>query len=398
MASLLSFPTHNINGFDRHADFLKTRCENEPDTIQCIQEHWLRPPFKKIKGVNKLRHLHKDFDGYGLSAMKKSMEEKVRIGRPFGGTGFLWNKKFSACISPRIDLKHERVSVLEIKNADGIILCINAYFPYLDYSKIDTQKAILYDVIGFIDNIVDNNPNCNFMLVGDLNCNIYDRNHPFTEPIRDLMTCRSLMCSFELLDGFDHNTAWTRNSFGNTNGAKCGTLIDFILISKSLKDLISSVEIGNIPGNLSDHVPVSITIDLNLETFTQMYNTSLPSNVNWSSLGEGVLNNYAEVMESNLATIHVPFHSLLHGNCACDDSQHIFSIENYFCDIVNAIQTADKFLPRVKPGISKSYWTNELSDFKTASFDAFTIWCDAGKPSSGPIFDLKKKSHYQCRV
>ena len=397
MTTHLVISTHNINGFERHADFLRARCENESNTVQCIQEHWLRPPFKKIKGENKLQHVHKDFDGYGTSAMKKSMQEKVRLGRPFGGTGFLWHKKFSRFISPRTDLKHERVSVLELNSSYGKILCLNVYFPYLDYSKIDTQKAILCETIGFIDHILDNNSFSSFIIAGDLNCNIFDNTHPFTPLIRDLMKRRSLLCSFDLIDGFNHNTAWTRSNFGNNNGVNSTSLIDFILISDCLKDLVSKVEICDVPGNLSDHVPVSVHFKLDFDDMLQKSNSNLPSSVNWSNLNSDVLEHYSDVMETALASIQIPFHSLLHGNCSCDNSDHVFLIEKYFCDIVAAIETADKCLPRVKPGISKSYWNNELSDLKTASFEAFQLWRDSGKPLSGPIFDLKKKSHYRYK-
>ena len=67
-----------------------------------------------MKGVNELRHLHADFDGYATSAMKETMKKKILSGRPLGGTGFLWNKKFSNSLKPRVEYQHDRVSVLEI--------------------------------------------------------------------------------------------------------------------------------------------------------------------------------------------------------------------------------------------------------------------------------------------
>ena len=127
MANLrLSISTHNLNGFSRNKEFLQNRCRNEPDTIQCMQEHWLKPPFKRVKGVNELRHVHDDFEGFGTSAMKDSIGKRVLKGRPYGGTGFLWNKKLAKCLHPRVDLKHERVTVLQINDKRFNLLCINA--------------------------------------------------------------------------------------------------------------------------------------------------------------------------------------------------------------------------------------------------------------------------------
>ena len=326
--------------------------------------------------------------------MKSSMEQNIRIGRPFGGTGSLWNKKFSKFITPRVDYKHERVSVIEIKNAFHKILCINAYFPFLDTSKLDSQKAIFSDTIGYIDYIMDNNLDCSFILAGDINCNIYKQNHPFTPLIRDLMQRRSLCCTYDLIENFDPNTAWTRSNFGS---ASTGTLIDYIFVSEDIKALVSNVKINHLHGNLSDHLPVSIDIQFVFEPFTFMNRTNFIDNVNWSNLDESIISRYNDEMENALRSINVPFHSLLHGNCLCENTDHVFCIEKYFCDIVGAIEIADKYLPRSKPGISKDYWTTELSELKAASFDAHKIWLETGKPSSGPLFNLKKSTHFRYK-
>jgi hypothetical protein len=85
--------SHNVNGLRGFKDFLYSVCDNFPNSIRAIQEHWLRIPHKKIQGVNQLRALHPDLDGYGHSAMKKQTEQNISSGRPFSGTGFLFNNK-----------------------------------------------------------------------------------------------------------------------------------------------------------------------------------------------------------------------------------------------------------------------------------------------------------------
>ena len=119
MASLVTISSQNINGFARNESFVNGLCDQYPSAIRAFQEHWMKPPFKKHQGVNKLKHVHSDFDGWGTSAMRSKMENEVRIGRPFGGTGFLWNKKFSIAIKPRLEYKHDRVTVLEMNESNG---------------------------------------------------------------------------------------------------------------------------------------------------------------------------------------------------------------------------------------------------------------------------------------
>ena len=63
-------------------------------------------------------------------AMVKEVGTKVRTGRPYGGTGFLYNKKHSKSIKPLVNYKHERVSVLKMIADCGNIILINAYLPY----------------------------------------------------------------------------------------------------------------------------------------------------------------------------------------------------------------------------------------------------------------------------
>ena len=111
----ITLSTHNVNGYNRNKEFLKTLCEENPNSIRAIQEHWLKPPYKKHSGVNQLRSLHPDFDGFGTSAMKKSVENQILKGRPYGGTGFLFNKKIANCLKPQLNYTHERVTVMRLE-------------------------------------------------------------------------------------------------------------------------------------------------------------------------------------------------------------------------------------------------------------------------------------------
>jgi hypothetical protein len=109
--------SHNINGFARNKSFLKQLCDSVPNSIRAIQEHWLRPAYKKQYGVNQLRAVHQDFDGFGTSAMKTQMQNGIKLGRPFGGTGFVYSKKYSDCMRPLVHYQHERITVVELSHS-----------------------------------------------------------------------------------------------------------------------------------------------------------------------------------------------------------------------------------------------------------------------------------------
>ena len=71
-----------------------------------MQETWLKPAYKKHLGVDKLRHIHDNFEGYGVSAMTSDVS--IYKGRPFGGTGFLFPKIFTVSMKPCPIYKHDK--------------------------------------------------------------------------------------------------------------------------------------------------------------------------------------------------------------------------------------------------------------------------------------------------
>ena len=107
---------------------------------------------------------------------------------------------------------------MELNDKDGKILLINAYMPYFDTNNIDSQCAMYSDTLGFIDSIMEMNLDCSFIILSDLNCNIYDTRHPFSILIRDLMQKRNLVSTYDYMPGFDPLSSWSRKGKSN-NGA-----------------------------------------------------------------------------------------------------------------------------------------------------------------------------------
>ena len=254
----ITIRSHNVNGFKRSKDFIFSQCDQNPNMIMGIQEHWLRPPYKKQFGVNQLRCVHPNFDGYGTSAMTKSSETSISSGRPFGGTGFIFGKKFAKCIKPILSVVHDRVTALAISAKNEKIILINCYFPYYNSRDIDNHTEMYRETIGFVDNLMYMNCDAKFIVLADFNCNIYDKNHRFSQMIISLMAKYNLISAFDLSPSFDSNTSYTRCDL-KTNSF---SLIDGILLSDSLKSKISNVDILHSVDNISDHSPVTLDIEV----------------------------------------------------------------------------------------------------------------------------------------
>ena len=167
----ISIASHNIHGFADRKDFLYSCCHSNPLLIQCLQEHWLRPTFKKKVGCNALRSVHVDFEGFATSAMKQTEENQIRRGRGFGGTGFIYPKCLSNNIKPLLKYNHDRITVMELKctNYDLIII---VYMPFLDRSDLQNAVSKFDEMIGFVEFIMNDRSDAQFVLPGDFNCNI----------------------------------------------------------------------------------------------------------------------------------------------------------------------------------------------------------------------------------
>ena len=382
-----------MNGFKHSKDFIYSECDKNPNMILAIQEHWLRPPYKKQFGVNQLRCLHPNFDGYGTSAMTKTVETNISLGRPFGGTGFLFNKKYAKCLKPLLSFAHDRVTALQLESPNEKIILINIYFPYYNVRDIDNHVAMYRETIGFVENIIQSYRDSKFIILSDFNCNIYDSNHRFSRMINDLMAKYDLVPALNQSPAFDPSDSYTRFDL-KTNSF---TLIDGILISNSLKSRVSNVTIMHSADNVSDHLPVSLDIELEVcESFIEKI--VQPHYVNWKKLTSEHKQSFRDKMSECLANIVIPRKEILHGIKCCEADAHKLAIEQYYRNIVTAVLEAESILPKTDPNRQRSYWNDSLSDLKQQSINCQKRWKDSGCPKTGPVFDCYKQCHYSYKL
>ena len=389
----MKFRSHNINGFRNSKEFLFHECDSNSFDLLAIQEHWLKPTHRKHSGTNSPKVLHPKFDAYATSGMDSQIGERVLRGRPFGGTGFLFQKSLSKCVRARIDLKHNRVSVLEFCTVDEKILLISAYMPYYNTDGNAEQLIEYRNTLAFIDNLLSTHPLHKYILFMDLNCNLYNPTHPYSSLVNNFILDYDLINSFSLCPGFDAGREYTRFDVKRNSY----TLIDGILISKSLAHIITDCRILHPPDNVSDHLPVEITVSLEIREFFKD-ESSVTNFIPWSTLSNDELTCYRDTMSSALANIAVPFHVLNHNSGLCDNCDCLISLEKLHEDLVSAVAQADQCLPRRKHGIAKPYWSPELTELKQKSLDAHELWRNCNCPRSGPIFLEKQRTNYAYKL
>ena len=95
-------------------------------------------------------------------------DKTIRKGRPFGGTGFLFPKRFSVSIKPCPLFRSDRVSVMLLQSKPKNILCVNAYFPFYSSSSVNEQEILYKETLAHIENIFESNGDCSFVLHQEL--------------------------------------------------------------------------------------------------------------------------------------------------------------------------------------------------------------------------------------
>ena len=236
-SSLIRIASHNIHGFTDKKEFLRSRCQSNPLLIQCLQEHWLPPPFKKRTGCNALRICDPftDFEGFATSAMKKTEKTQIRRGRGFGGTGFIYPKSLSSNLKPLIKYNHDRVTVMELKCIDYDLIIVNVYMPFLDRSDLQNAISKFDEMIGFIDFLMSERMDAQFVILGDFNCNIYTPSHPFASSLNDFIRSHNMVCTFSQMESFHVDTTYTRTD------SRSKSLLDYVFVSHGIKDHIKII-------------------------------------------------------------------------------------------------------------------------------------------------------------
>ena len=238
------------------------------------------------------------------------------------------------------------VPVLELQSSIGSIFLINCYLPFFKANDGAAQSDKYMETIGFIDSIIDRNPDSHFVLMGDMNTNFYNGMNEFSTILKNFISERDFYCVFDSMDAFDASTCYTRSNLKQGSF----TLLDYIFVSSSLTKFIVDVNIIDSGEILSDHLPIWLSLLLELST-THTYNKSPPPVVNWRNMSMEYRQNYEQIMEVNLDRIRIPH--IVHGDTICDSIDHLHEIENYYNEILRCLYLSDLQLPRCTPTTRK---------------------------------------------
>ena len=171
---------------------------------------------------------------------------------------------------------------------------------------------------------------------------------------------------------------------------------DHFFLSQSLAVNSSNHFILDDGGNVSDHLPIVMQLSSHLVPQPPLENPPQkePSLV-WEKCSEAQKNSF----NSRLQQLLSDSPSLLRHctNAHCSNHFCHASIQDEYDSLTYQITNADKILPRHKPGIQKSWWTDELTLLRDKSIEIHRLWISQGRPRSGPTNDerIRVKSLYK---
>ena len=224
--------SYNLHGFNQGYPGIKElMIKLQPDIIM-VQEHWLTPD-----NLGKLSAVSDDYLVCGSSAMIRTVSAGPLIGRPFGGTAILINKKHMSGVE--FITSQDRFTAVKVHNW----LLITVYMPCVGTSQRD---LLCSDILSELQVLLDCYRTCDFLIGGDFNTDL-DSNTSFSAIVNSFI-CRNNLNRCDNIIPISN-----RNTYVDESTNVCSA-IDYILSSNH--DKIAAFNIIDLDINLSDHLPI----------------------------------------------------------------------------------------------------------------------------------------------
>ena len=387
----LNIASYNSTGLGvGQMDYINSILDSNQIDILLLQEIWLL----QNDIIPKLSKIH---DNYYCSGVSGIDQDVLLHGRPYGGMAVMWRKDLTKSYQT-FTTESRRICGINFKLSNGLsllVLCI--------YMPVDNRSQTVVDYefdqcVGEVDTLIEKYQ-CDFVVVGgDLNIDL-QRNNAHVECFKDCAIRNELVFTWQYAD--DPGTA----TFSSATMTSAGSQIDHILVSKKLSDCIKSVGVCEIP---SDHGHRPVLLCLKMQQFTRF------------SIKHPSVNNKQEKIAWHKVTYEhydqyrlrvkqlVKDNGLLECFSQCQDmgcgKHDHFDIIDLMCNAITDIcyQAGFDSFPKCKKAPKLApFWNENIKPFRDDSLFWGKIWKDCGRPSTGVVYELYKKSrrlyHYAVR-
>ena len=369
--------------------------------ILCLQEHFLLDDkSKNYSNTDKLRNLFSDrYDMFIVPATKNNSQ--VTTGRGSGGLATMWDKSLTKYVA-QIKCQSARLQATKFSLPCGSLLLLNTYFP-CDPRVNNFEDEELLELLAEIKSTM-NNQLCTYNLVlGDLNSH-FSRQSRFTTIIKQFFDDLNFYIFWENTDQtvghFIHEVDFTFQQ--ENNGQISTSTIDHFAGNDMLHKSVIEAGVIHSGENTSNHSPIFTKlkfegVDRSRETVRSR------KRVNWDRSSEEARGNFTDLLSKSLDQLEVP-------DCVqCRDincSAHTEQIENYTMAVLEAVELASQEClsssgggqqRRTRQGQVVPGWAEYVKPYAQESKFWSAIWCSAGKPDYGALYDAMMFSRRQFK-
>src|SRR6267154_1338061 len=362
----LKVVTYNLHGFNQGLPYLQDLLL--VNDIVCVQEHWLGSNDER-----KLNNINNDFTVIASYAIDAVLGERVLRGRSFGGLALFVRSSMIKTLE--IICLSDRFIIVKFNN----FLLINVYMPCNNRELFTCTLGAINDFICKHVNEVDH---C--IVNGDFNFT-FVQNDPLWEVFDCFLTSCKLFSTYECITDSPGYT-YIHQSLNRKS------VIDYIFVTRSLYNSILKVTIQDSGLNLSDHIPVTASFNVN---FDKAYGLSLPKKFK-EAHNEKILRwdkaDLSLYYECTYIHIYPIYQELLYVSGLNYVSNFSYVINHLYRKLIDALLTSDVVIPRVHSTFFKHWWSHSLDEFKKKSIDSHQLWMAAGNPNEGEIYQKMKKA------
>ena len=372
MVQNLSLVTFNCKGFNNGLSYLPVLLDSF-DVI-LLQEHWLSDSeFDCLC-----------FDGFISSAISGFDNSVLLRGRPFGGCAILYRQNLVSSFK-QVSTCSRRFCAVKIVVQNCCCLLINVYLPtdYRSTAATDQLKATLGELYGFISTV----PHDFLIIAGDWNTDLH-RPCSFTDVISSFVY--DLNLSFVDLN-FSDDVQFT---YLGHDGSK--SWLDHVAVSTPCVSLVTSVHSIMDGRNLSDHNPLVLSLDLSVVSVVcppVAFKTTCPA---WFKATPEIIGQYQSSVLQSLAALSSSLDDEVVLCCNPLCTAHHQHLELICGQLVKCLkEAAESSIPCRGSGRRRKVagWSEFVKPELVASQWWYKLWLDAGSPSAGVLFQLKKLAH-----
>ena len=167
--------------------------------------------------------------------------------------------------------------------------------------------------------------------------------------------------------------------------------IDHVMCSQSFSTLVTDVFARHSGSNLSDHSPIHFLLHVQGQSILQSPLSSSPNHskstkIRWSNISQRDLENYHNLLSKNLLTFPPEV-----ANCSNVDCKvHYEVFYSAFCVNLVALFCFPCSTPSSPCNLAG--WNDGTNATKKASCFWHMVWVEAGRPSSGTLFNIKREA------